>query len=360
MEKSQKGCSIIACNKKKHYLRTNNALRRDTAPTATMNIIRKFFILLLLLPATIMAQETNASFKFLRLPASSHAAALGGNNITLPDDDIMLAVHNPALLANISDKSLALSYMTYMSDSKSAGAAFNLILGERSSAAIAARYVDYGSFDGYTPDNISTGEFNAKDIEMDFIYSYLLGGRWSGGVSGKFIYSKYESYSSVALGVDLGINYYNEENDLSLSFVLKNLGGEIKSFEDKSHQLPFDLQLGITKRLAHAPIRLSATLTNLHKWSADDFYNADGSEDSFSKLLLKHLVFGADVLLGKSFYASIGYNYRISQELSSEGTEWDGLTLGAGLALNRFKFGISYSKLHISSSSLMFNASYNL
>lgn len=308
----------------------------------------------------LMSQNGKTVFNFLRLPYSSHAAALGGSNISVPDDDITLALHNPALLVNVSDKSLNLGYMTYISDSKVAGAAFSRMFGKRSSAAIAARYVDYGSFDGYTADNIPTGSFSAKDIEMSVIYSYLLSDRWSGGVTGKFIYSKYESYSSMALGVDLGINYYHEESDFSASFTIRNLGGQIKAFEETHESMPVDVQLGFTKRFAHAPLRVSMTLTNLHKWSKDDFYNADGKEDGFSELLLKHFVLGADLLLGENFYASLGYNFRIAEELSAEGSKWDGLTAGAGMSLKKLKLGVSYSKLHISSSSLMFNVSYTL
>ncbi|MBQ2779448.1 MAG: type IX secretion system protein PorQ [Bacteroidaceae bacterium] len=324
-------------------------------------LIKKILILLLLaVPMALWAQDGGTAFNILRLPYSSHAAAVGGANISLPDDDIMLAMHNPALLANVSDKTLSLSYMSYMSDSKVAGAAFNRMFGERSAAALAARYIDYGSFDGYTDDNIATGSFGAKDIELSFLYNYLLSDSWSGGVTGKFIYSKYESYSSVALGVDLGVNYYNPDSEFSASFVLRNLGGQVKAFEDKHESMPFDVQLGLTKRLAHAPLRLSLTLVNLHKWSKDDFYNPDGSEDSVGDILLKHAIFGADLLIGSNFYASLGYNYRIAEELSSEGTKWDGLTFGAGLTLKKFKIGVSYSKLHVSSGSLMFAASYTL
>lgn len=323
--------------------------------------MRKIVLTLLLaLPMLLLAQDGGTAFNILRLPYSSHAAAVGGSNISLPDDDIMLALHNPALLANVSDKTLSLSYMSYMSDSKVAGAAFNRMFGERSAAALAVRYIDYGTFDGYTADNVSTGSFAAKDIELSMLYNYLLSDRWSGGVTGKFIYSKYESYSSLALGVDLGVNYYNPDNEFSFSFVLRSLGGQVKAFEDKHESMPFDVQMGFTKRLAHAPLRLSLTLVNLHKWSKDSFTNPDGSDDSFGDILLKHAVFGADVLIGNNFYASLGYNYRIAEELSSEGTKWDGLTLGAGVTLKKLKFGVSYSKLHVSSGSLMFAASYNL
>ena len=321
------------------------------------NIIFCFFIAF---PFLALSQSGESAFGFLRLPYSSRVAGLGGSNISIIEDDITLAMHNPALLINVSDKTINLSYMSYMNDSKLAGAAFSKAFGERSIGAISARYVDYGEFEGYTEDNIYTGTFTAKDIEIAATYSYLLDEEWSGGVTGRLIYSKYEALSAIALGVDLGINYYNPENEISASFVIKNLGGQVKSFEDKSEKLPVDVQLGISKKLPHAPIRLSLTLTNLHKWGKDDFYNADGSEDSTSDLLLKHIVFGADALLGKNFYASLGYNFRMSKELSAGSSKWDGLSIGAGLNINKVKFGASYSKLHVSSSSFLFNLSYTL
>ena len=306
-----------------------------------------------------MAQGGESAFNFLRLPYSSRVAALGGNNISVIDDDLSLSMHNPALLINATDKTLDLSFMTYMSGSKVAGAAFNKTFGERSAGAVAARYVDYGKFDGYTPDNIFTGTFRAMDIELDFIYCYLLSERWSGGVAGKFIYSQYESLSSLAIGVDLGLNYYDPDHDFSASLTFKNLGGQVMTFEEKHEIMPIDIQLGLTKRLAHAPILLSATLTDLHRWESTHFYNADGSKDNFGELLLKHITLGADILIGDNFYASVGYNYRMSRELST-GKGLAGFSLGAGLHINKVKFSASYSKLHVSSSSLLFNIAYSL
>lgn len=308
----------------------------------------------------LKAQTGDIAFNFLRLPYSSHVAALGGNNISIIDDDITLAAHNPALLINTTHNTIALNYMTYMSDSKVAGAAYSRVFGERAAGGIIARYVDYGEFNGYTEDNIYTGTFNAKDMEFALTYSYLLSDHWSGGVAGKFIYSKYDAMSSIALGVDLGLNYYNEESDFSASMVLKNLGAQVTAFEDETEKMPFDIQLGLTKRLSHAPIRLSVTMNNLHKWSNNDFYNADGSKDGFGQKILKHLTFGADVLLSERFYAAIGYNYRMKKELSTDNSNWDGISIGAGFNTKRIKLGASYSKLHVSSSSLLFNVSYTL
>lgn len=325
-----------------------------------VKLINIIFYIFTLLPILATAQSGENAFNFLRLPYSARAAGLGGSNISIIEDDITLAMHNPALLINVSDKTININYMSYMSDSKLAGAAFNKAFGERAAGAITARYVDYGEFEGYTEDNIYTGSFSAKDIEIAATYSYLLSNYWSGGVTGRFIYSKYEALSAIAIGVDLGLNYYNPDNGLSASFVLKNLGAQVKAFEEKNEKLPVDVQLGISKKLPHAPIRLSLTLTNLHKWGKDDFYNADGSEDSTSDILLKHVILGADAIIGKNFYASIGYNFRMSKELSAGGNKWDGLSIGAGLNINKVKFGASYSKLHVSSSSFLFNLSYTL
>ena len=307
-----------------------------------------------------MAQGGETAFNILRLPHSYRAAGLGGQNISIIDDDITMSMHNPALLANVQDRTINLTHMTYMSDSKVVGAMFNRVMGERSTAAISARYIDHGDFDGYTEDNIYTGSFSAKDMEFGLLYSYLLSDSWSGGVTAKFIYSKYESMSSVALGVDLGVNYYDTENDLSLSFAVRNLGGQVKAFEEKHEKMPLDIQAGITKRLSHAPIMLSATLVNLNRWDRDDFYNADGSKDTFSEILFKHVIIGADFLIGKNLDLSIGYNFRTGKELSTDGSRWDGFTAGAGMHLNRLKFGVSYGKLHTSSSSLVLDFSYSL
>lgn len=325
-----------------------------------MKKITGFFIGLFLCSLSTLAQEGTTVFNFLQLPLSSHAAALGGENISIIEDDITLSMHNPALLSCVSDKTLNLNYMTYMSGSKVVSAAFNKTFGERSTAAIATQYVDYGSFDGYTEENISTGSFSASDFALYLMYSYLLNDYWSGGVSGKVIYSKYESFNSFALAVDLGINYYNDEKTFSASLAIKNLGGQLKAFDENYEKVPLDVVLGISKDLAHAPFRFSLTLNNLNHWDSSYFYNADGEEDGFGELFLKHCLFGVDYIPSQNFYLSVGYNYRLSKELSGDSGSWEGFTAGIGITLKRIKIGASYSKLHVSSSSLLFNLSYSL
>jgi hypothetical protein len=296
------------------------------------------------------AQESQEVYTFLRLPVSAHAAALGGDNITISDDDPTMIFHNPALISNTSDKSINLNFMTYMEGSKSASASFIKAWGERATWGVSAQYMDYGSMKETTIDNIEVGTFSAKDIAIAGTFAYLLGNRWSGGITLRVISSSIAGYNSMAIATDLGLNYLDDERGWSISAVAKNLGGQVKAFQDTYEKIPFDLQVGISKEFNAAPLRFSATFSRLNRW-----------DTSF----IQHLAVGADVFIGESVYIAAGYNFRRREEMKiSEGdsssSHGAGLSIGAGLTLKRFKLGVAYAKYHVSASSLLINATYSL
>lgn len=296
------------------------------------------------------AQESQEVYTFLRLPVSAHAAALGGDNITISDDDPTMIFHNPALISNTSDKSINLNFMTYMEGSKSASASFIKAWGERATWGVSAQYMDYGSMKETTIDNIEVGTFSAKDIAIAGTFAYLLGNRWSGGITLRVISSSIAGYNSMAIATDLGLNYLDDERGWSISAVAKNLGGQVKAFQDTYEKIPFDLQVGVSKEFNAAPLRFSATFSRLNRW-----------DTSF----IQHLAVGADVFIGESVYIAAGYNFRRREEMKiSEGdsssSHGAGLSIGAGLTLKRFKLGVAYAKYHVSASSLLINATYSL
>ena len=73
-----------------------------------------FSLLALLFALLAEGQESQTQYNFLRLPVSAHAAALGGDNITIIEDDPTLTFNNPALLGSVGDKTMNLNFMTYM------------------------------------------------------------------------------------------------------------------------------------------------------------------------------------------------------------------------------------------------------
>ena len=306
------------------------------------------FYLFTFLP--INAQESQEVFSFLRLPVSAHVAALGGDNITIDDDDPTVIFHNPALICNTADKSINLNFMTYMEGAKTASASFVKGWGERATWGVSAQYMDYGSIKETTVDNIEQGTFSAKDIAVAGTFAYLLSNRWSGGISLRFISSSIASYNAIGIAADLGLNYYDEERGWSISAVAKNLGGQVKAYHDEFEKIPLDLLVGVSKRLNAAPVRFSATLSRLNRW-----------DTSF----IQHIAVGVDVFIGESIYIAGGYNFRRRDEMKiSEGdgssSHGAGLSVGAGLTLKRFKLSAAYAKYHVSASSILINATYSL
>ena len=305
---------------------------------------------LLLSALTMSAQESQTAYNFLRLPVSAHVAALGGDNITLDDDDASLLLHNPALAGNVTDRALSLNMMTYMEGAINGSANFVRAAGERGTWGVAAQFMSYGSMKEFNRYGEQTGDFSAKDICISGTFAYALSQKLSGGISAKAVTSYIGQYNSLAMGVDLGLNYFDAERQWSVSAVARNLGGQLKAYEDDFERMPLDLQLGVTKRLIGSPLRLSATLVRLNDWEYG---------------IGHHLVVGADVLLSDQFYIAAGYNALRAKEMKitdDEGssTHGAGLSIGGGVMLQRMKFHVAYARYHVSASSLLINFSYNL
>lgn len=331
----------------------------------TMNI-KIFSLLLAVLPATALAQEYASAFNTLRLPASSHAAALGGQNVTLIEDEPTAGWYNPALYANISDLSAGLDFMTYAAGSTWMGAHFVKAFGERHTMAVGAQYMNYGKMDETDEAGNTLGQFSAKDIVIRAGYSYLLSDRWTGGANLKMMVSNLADYTALAAAIDVGVNYYDDENDLSVSASLQNIGTQLKAYHDgqRTH-LPFTLALGFSKGMAHLPVRFHVTMTDVTRWKSSYYVlpeNKDKDKSDkvgFGKKALNHFVLGLDILPTDYLYLSVGYNFRRAYELKASGSSHlAGLSAGAGVNVKHFKFGVSYAKYHQASNSIMANVGY--
>ena len=328
--------------------------------------IKIFSLLLAVLPATALAQEYASAFNTLRLPASSHAAALGGQNVTLIEDEPTAGWYNPALYANVSDLSAGLDFMTYAAGSTWMGAHFVKAFGERHTMAVGVQYMNYGKMDETDEAGNTMGQFSAKDIVIGAGYSYLLSDRWTGGANLKMMVSNLADYTALAAAIDVGVNYYDDENDLSVSASLQNIGTQLKAYhEGQRTHLPFTLALGFSKGMAHLPVRFHVTMTDVTRWKSSYYVlpeNKDKDKSDkvgFGKIALNHFVLGLDILPTDYLYLSVGYNFRRAYELKASGSSHlAGLSAGAGVNVKHFKFGVSYAKYHQASNSIMANVGY--
>ncbi|MDH8701058.1 hypothetical protein M2138_000396 [Dysgonomonadaceae bacterium PH5-43] len=318
--------------------------------------MNRFFIfcLLLIIPLNIFGQAGKSTFDYLLLPQSARTSALGGNNVSLIETDVSLIYDNPAALGIEMDMVLNASYMSYISDINIGNVAFAKRIGESSALGIGAMFSNYGNMQETIDGNV-VGDLNASDICGNVFFAHDLTSKLRGGIAAKFFYSNYHHNTAIGLGVDLGLSYYDEERKFSFGLVGKNIGRQIKSYDEELYSLPWDIQLGFSKRLPHAPIRLSLTALHLKQW---EFDNYNGKKDSFFKTLTKHFIIGVDIIPSDNFWIGVGYNVKRGADMKIEnGNKFGGFSAGAGLKVKAFNFAVSMGKYNISATSLMFSVS---
>ena len=316
----------------------------------------------------MLAQEGRNAYSFLEVPTSSHVFTLGGGNITIIDDDLTLIDQNPGLLGAEIESQVSFNYMHYLGSSNFAGVKYGMAAGERGAWAIGIQYLGYGSMMQTEADGTIVGSFSPQDVVFSGTYAHDFTDRLRGGINVKMIYSNYEQYSAIALATDLGINYYDEERDMSLSFVLKNLGGQIKRFDEAYDRLPFDIQLGWMQRLGKSPFQLAITATHLTKWSlpylaheTENGIETEVMKDSFGSNLFRHLIFGLQYAPSDKFYVGLGYNHKMKTDMSTYQRNFlSGFSVGVGFKVKSFALGVSYAQPHKAGTSIMLNISANL
>lgn len=319
--------------------------------------------------AAVAAQDGSTSYNFLNVTSSARVYGLGGVNITTVHDDLMSIDQNPALLGPEMDMQAGLNYMRYVGGSNFAGARFAHSAGSRGAWSAGIQYFGYGSIKSADQTGVITGSFSPKDVAFNGAFSYDITGLLRGGINLKLLYSSYDRYSAFALATDLGINYYDDEKDLSLSAVVANLGGQIKRFNDRYDRLPVDVRLGWSQSFGELPVRFSVTAWNLTKWHLPFYETGDGTaggsagtvKDTFTSNLFRHLVFGAEFVPNDRFYISLGYNYKTRTDMSTYSRNFlSGFSIGAGLNVKMFGIGIALAQPHTGATTFMLNISTNL
>ena len=316
----------------------------------------------------IIAADSSPAYNFLNISPSPKIYGMGGINISSVDAGVLASEQNPALLGPEHSSRAGISYMRYIGNSNFASAAYSHAAGEYGAWAASIRYFGYGSIPRTDISGIETGSFAPKDLAISGLYSHSLSDLLRGGFAIKAIYSSYDSYSAFALGVDLGINYYDEEKDLSLSAVVVNLGGQIKRFDQTYDRLPVDLRLGWTQSFPGLPVRFSITAWNLTKWKLPYYESGDGTsgsapalKSSFGSNLMRHLVFAADIVPSERYYIGVGYNYKTRTDMSTYSRNLlSGFSLGAGLDTDAWGVGVALAQPHSGAFTFMVSLSASI
>lgn len=313
-----------------------------------------------------------STYQFLELTNSARLAALGGTQVAVIDSlDLNLPFHNPALLHSEMDNSVLVNYVNYLTDINYGYVSYAKSYEGIGNFAVGMHYINYGEFDEATESGELTGAtFNAAEYALNLIYSNNYK-RLNYGVNLKPILSSFESYQSVGIAADFGVNFLTKSGNTSLALVARNVGTQITTYYENGNResIPFNLQMGITQRLSHAPVVLHATMQHLNNWDlakADEDPGFDietiyDREENLLKQTMRHLVLGIEVLPTENFTLRAGYNYQRRQELKfDEKGSTVGFSAGFGLKIKRFRLDYGISRFHLAGSSNLFSLAINL
>ena len=293
----------------------------------------------------------NTVYNFLRLSNTPQLTGLGGINVSNQSTDIGLAWHNPALLRPAMHTQANFVFNAFYSDIRN----YHLFTGFRQEAwkttfAAGVNYFNYGSIPETDMAGNRFGDFRPSDYVVQVAASRQYMERWYYGATVKFIHSNYGQYRSSGLAMDIGISYADTANLLQASLVIKNMGAQLRAYTGTaSGDLPFDLQAGISKRLAKAPLQFSLTAHHLHQFDIsyrDTAFNiANGFDQNMSDKkftfdkLFRHIVLSMQLYISDKIEISAGYNHLRRKELNvgNTGNGINGFSLGAGALFKKLQ-----------------------
>lgn len=326
--------------------------------------MHKFFTIIFVSFFFISKAQTiggNAAYNFLKLPADPLLTAAGGVNTSYVTNEVGLSANNPSLLNADLNGQLNLSFNNFIAGIKtySLTGAYQY---DKLNTALGGHiyFVDYGTIQQTDAAGNVSGNFHPVDfvIQLSAAKKYL--DKWSYGASLKFINSNYQQFKSTAMAIDFGVLYADSTNGFSASILAKNMGLQLTTYSGRQEDIPFDLEIGFTKKLSKAPLGFSVTAQHVQQFAIlynDTTFNAANNfllNNNFFNKVLNHFVVATHIYLGNNLEAIIGYNHlrRAELNIGSSGNGLNGFSMG--LRIKFEKLQILYAR-----SNYQRNISYN-
>ena len=294
-----------------------------------------------------------SAYGFLRLPASPQINALGSVNVSAPTRDISLSSSNPALLdAGMHGQMLA-SFNLFHAGIRQ----LHAMAGwhhERSGTTFSAGalFMHYGQEQQTDPSGNLMGTFRALDHSVRLTASRRYLEKWNYGLALEYVGSNYGVFRSYAVMADMGIRYTDTAAGFHAGFLASNMGVQLSTYAGTGEDLPFDLQIGVTQTLRHAPLRFSLTAHRLHRFDIlyrDTAFNDENfgvpGPGGFAEKLFRHFVFAVQAFPGERVELTMGFNALRRSELSvyRGANGLTGFSFGAGVLLKKMQVRYAHS-----------------
>ena len=325
-------------------------------------MIRKFIIISIFLPNILFAQIQNSSYNSLNLNNSSRVLSMGGDVISIVGNDVSLAFQAPSLLNKEMNRQMSFNFVDYVSDINFISFHYAQKISNNLMIFSGLDAINYGEFIGSDATGNSTSVFTANQQIFTLGTAKQISDKFTLGTNIKLLNSQLESYHSLSLSSNVSTTYFNKENNLAATLLFKNMGKPIKSYTSNSENLPFEIQLGLSKSLQHLPFRYSLVLHHLNVYDISNDYNLNTiydlttntiiiKKETVAKKMLRHVILGGELNpFRKSLYLRAGFNFQRREDLKlSSSFSMSGFSWGMGFSVKKIQINYSRSALHSSS-----------
>lgn len=331
-----------------------------------MNLLKYIFLVCIIPVANLLSAQLGgkSAYHFLELPANARLTSMGGISPGVIDEDVSFGVSNPASIQEKMHNQLSFSHNFHVGDINYGYIGYGRHISKYGiSSQFGIQYINYGTFDYANVLGIRDGTFSVSETAFIIGASKEIMERLTFGTNIKTVFSDLESYQSIGLVGDLGLNYQTDSSRTVLSFVLKNIGTELTTYAGERFGTPFDVHIAFTRKLKYIPLRYSIVGHQLHRLDAvyddpnatkltDIFGNplVKSSLSRFTDNLFRHLILNAELFLGKSqnLRLGIGYNHMRRKEMSLNSfRSLAGFSFGVGIKVKSFRLDYGRGINHI-------------
>ena len=302
----------------------------------------------------LSSQDENSGrtqlYNLLKIVPTPRAAAIGNSFVAMKNDPNTIFSNPAALSSQIPRDSAAPGTILSLAASPigvgitQGSIAFSApapeMLGDDSWIGVGVLYNSYGTFQG--ADNLGqlTSSFTAGDVVLSVAYSGVVPDKpFHYGIALKFISSSLASgvagvSASSGLAADLGVYYESKPLLLTVGLSATNIGTELSYYDGIKEALPFNLQLGLSKKLERLPLTVFLTFHNLTR-------DREGRNLFYA---LNDFSIGGEFVISKIMRLRFGYENQERRDLQvPEGIGLGGFSVGLGMALKKLQLDYSWS-----------------
>ncbi len=335
----------------------------------------KLTLLLLLFPLVSFGQYTAGTntFQFLNASSSARNAGAGNGLISVYDNDLGLALDNPALLNEKMNGHVQYTYSKYPSGVHYGNVSYALHT-KIGTFAPSVRYFSFGQFDETDEVGTVIGSFSGGEYAIGTSYSRKINEVMSIGANLSFLGSHMYRYNAFGLTGSFSGLLLHPNKLLCATFLVKNMGVLLKDFtENSASKLPLDVQFGVSYKLKHAPFRFGLMGYQLNQWNnvyldplAKPTYDPLTGDTipvyspSVGTKIAHHLNFQVELYASKSFQMRGGFNYMRREQMKLiDHPGLAGFSMGMSIKLKKFNldYGVQFYSKAGSIHSLGFSSS---